>query len=130
MINVAIIDDNMILQMHLKKLFLSYKNIKKILSFTSVEAALDFFKETKDVDQLPDVILLDINFPGLDGWDFLDEFEAIKNDLGKEISIYMISSSIMDSDIEKSKALELVKGFISKPISPSNLEDIKKLNNS
>lgn len=127
MINVAIIDDNMILQMHLKKLFLTFNNIKTIQSYTSVEDALDFFKKTKDIDKLPDVILLDINFPGLDGWDFLDEFESFKNNLGKEISIYMISSSIMDSDIEKSKALELVKGFIAKPISPSNLDDIKNL---
>lgn len=125
MINVAIIDDNMILQMHLKKLFLTYNNIKSIESFTSVEDALEFFKITKDIDKLPDVILLDINFPGLDGWDFLDEFEEIKKSIKKEISIYMISSSIMDSDIEKSKALELVKGFINKPISSSNLEDIK-----
>ena len=125
MINVAIIDDNMILQMHLKKLFLTYNNIKNITSFASVEDALEFFKETTDIDKLPDVILLDINFPGLDGWDFLEEFEEIKKNIEKEISIYMISSSIMDSDMEKSKALELVKGFITKPISPSNLDDIK-----
>lgn len=127
MINVAIIDDNMVLQMHLKKLFLTYDNIKGIQSFTSVESALDFFKETNDIDKLPDVILLDLNFPGLDGWDFLDEFDKFKSELGKEISIYMISSSIMDSDLEKSKALELVKGFMAKPISPSHLDDIKNL---
>lgn len=130
MINVAIIDDNMILQMHLKKLFLTYNNIKSIVSFTSVEDALEFFNKTKDIDKLPDVILLDINFPGLDGWDFLDEFEQIKKNIEKEISIYMISSSIMDSDIEKSKALELVKGFINKPISSSNLDDIKNFKNN
>ncbi|MTI40059.1 response regulator [Fulvivirga lutimaris] len=130
MINVAIIDDNMILQMHLKKLFLTYSNIRSINSFTSVEDALEFFKETNEVDKLPDIILLDINFPGLDGWDFLDEFEEIKKNIEKEISIYMISSSIMDSDIEKSKAIELVKGFINKPISSSNLDDIKNFKNN
>ncbi|QSE97572.1 response regulator [Fulvivirga lutea] len=125
---VAVIDDNLILQLHLKKMFEVQGNISKVYSFSSVEEALDKLKSKDANSEMPDVILLDINFPGLDGWDFLREFDIIKDQFEKSPAIYLISSSILESDKQKSINNELIKGFFTKPLSHEQLLSIKQLN--
>ncbi|QIE59472.1 response regulator [Rasiella rasia] len=65
-------------------------------------------------EELPDLILLDLNMPIMDGWQFLDNFTKIK--VEKEIIIYIVSSSIDPIDIEKSKTYASVSNFVVKPI--------------
>jgi response regulator of citrate/malate metabolism len=67
-----------------------------------------------------DLILLDINMPFMNGWDFLDVFEPMN--LHKPVVI--VSSSRDKKDIEKSKQYKSVKGFYSKPLSVNNLSEI------
>jgi CheY-like chemotaxis protein len=70
---------------------------------------------------LPDVILLDLNMPILDGWQFLDEF--VKLPIKKEIAIFIVTSSIDPSDIEMVKKYDIVKSYIMKPITAQKLEE-------
>lgn len=70
----------------------------------------------------PDVILLDINMPIWDGWQFLDEFTKIK--LEKPIEIYMVSSSDDPTDIQRAKSYEEVTNFVIKPMSMEKLNQI------
>ena len=66
--------------------------------------AIDFFKSNlQNVDSIPDIIFLDINMPIKDGWQFLEDFKALLSDVKKDITIYMVSSSVDDYDIKKSK---------------------------
>ena len=67
-------------------------------------------------DQFPDFIFLDINMPIMDGWEFLDEFEKLPLAILKNCSVYLLTSSIDENDIEKSKEHKTVKEFISKPL--------------
>ncbi len=73
-------------------------------------------------ENVPDVILLDLNMPIMDGWQFLDEFIKIKTN--KKILIYIVSSSIDPADTEKAKKYESVSNFIVKPITVDNLKNI------
>lgn len=68
-------------------------------------------------DELPDVILLDINMPEMDGWQFLEEFIKIKPKLSKKVTVYMVSSSIDQADIERAKQYEEVSSYVIKPVS-------------
>jgi CheY-like chemotaxis protein len=78
----------------------------------------------KTLQKLPDYILLDINMPIMNGWEFLDEYKRLNLDpLGKS-KIYIISSSVFSNDINKARSYPLVKDFISKPL---NVEKIKEL---
>jgi CheY-like chemotaxis protein len=80
--------------------------------------------QRKDPNKLPDYILLDINMPIMNGWEFLDEYKRLNLDpLGKS-KIYIISSSVFSNDINKARSYPLVKDFISKPL---NVEKIKEL---
>ncbi len=122
--NIAIIDDNLILQWHLKKMFEGFDQVKAISSFASVEEAIDFFKNNTIEEVLPDIIFLDINFPGLDGWDFLEAFATMQAGIKKKISIYMISSSIAESDLQQSNISSLIKGYFTKPLSTEKLSAV------
>ena len=64
-----------------------------------------------------DLLLLDINMPFMDGWDFLDALEP----LDVSLPIYIVSSSTSPRDLEKSKKYKRVKGFLSKPITYTDL---------
>lgn len=85
---------------------------------------MNFFAKNIDENKLPDIIFLDINMPIVDGWDFLEEFDKIKNSLPKTINIYMVSSSINAFDRVRAESQKLVNGYISKPITINHFYSI------
>src|ERR1700754_2453030 len=125
-VSVLLVDDDEINN------FISIKLIKKALLNTEIMAclngkfAIDQLADIqkRDPSKMPDYILLDINMPIMNGWEFLEEFKRLNIDpLGKS-KIYIISSSVFSNDINKAKSYPLVKDFISKPL---NVEKIKEL---
>ncbi len=121
----CIIDDDSIYVFGLKKMIEMHNLCKNILVFKNGEEALKYFKPIITLsDAMPDVILLDINMPVLDGWGFLEEFTKLKPKMSKKVTIYMVSSSIHDSDIERARSFSEVKDYIVKPV---KMDDLRKL---
>ncbi|WP_422361636.1 response regulator [Reichenbachiella sp.] len=77
---------------------------------------------TENGENLPNLILLDINMPVMDGWDFLEKFSEMS--VSKDIPVVMLTSSINPDDIEKAKSHKLVKGFLSKPLNKDKLDEV------
>ena len=103
--NVFVVDDDKIYHFLIKKLFISNNIEVSPFFFENGQDALDGIKYNLDKDEnQPDLILLDINMPVLDGWQFLEEFKKLKEFIKKEISIYVISSS--DNTMDRNKAKE------------------------
>lgn len=71
-----------------------------------------------------DVMFLDLNMPVMDGWEFLNEFIKIKNNLNKKITLYVVSSSIDPRDLERAKSFNLVTDYLIKPIELKKFEKI------
>ena len=125
-VSILLVDDDEINN------FISIKLIKKALLNTDIMAclhgryAIDLLLDIQrnDPSKLPDYILLDINMPIMNGWEFLDEYSRLNIDpLGKS-KVYIISSSVFSNDINKARSYPVVKDFISKPL---NVEKIKEL---
>jgi len=126
---VFIIDDDPIHQ-RIAQIMISKHNLfDEYFSYTEAQKALDFLQENKKNEEtLPDVILLDLNMPVLDGWDFLDTFETLIKEFKKNIRVFIVSSSVDEKDLLRSKSYVAVKGFISKPLSPDIIRSIIETN--
>ena len=125
-VSVLLVDDDEINN------FISIKLIKKALLNTEIMACLNgkfaidqlYEVQKRDPDKLPDYILLDINMPIMNGWEFLDEYKRLNIDAQGKTKIYIISSSVFSNDINKAKSYPLIKDFISKPL---NIDKIIEL---
>ena len=87
-----------------------------------IDLLLDIQKN--DPSRMPDYILLDINMPIMNGWEFLDEYTRLNIDPLNKCKVYIISSSVFSNDINKARSYPIVKDFISKPL---NVEKIREL---
>jgi two-component system, chemotaxis family, chemotaxis protein CheY len=119
MSKVFIIDDDSIHQRIAQIMIEKYNLFDSYKSYTDAQLALEFLENNKDNGEaLPDVILLDLNMPVIDGWDFLDAFEQLYKTLKKTIKIFIVTSSVDEKDRLRSQSYSTVSGFISKPLSP------------
>jgi|GEM_PF-262699 len=122
-IEVCLIEDDMI-QVFLTKKFLDkIKRVGSIIDFHNGKVAYDAMKERSDNGEpLPDIILLDLNMPVWDGWDFYDAFVKLP-DSGSVVT-YILTSSLDHSDIRKAKELGLKDRYFSKPLGLAQLKSI------
>jgi response regulator RpfG family c-di-GMP phosphodiesterase len=125
-VSVLLVDDDEINN------FISIKLIKKALLNTEIMAclngkfAIDQLLEIqrKDPSKLPDYILLDINMPIMNGWEFLDEYKRLNIDPEGKSKVFIISSSVFSNDINKARSYPLVKDFISKPLNVDKIVEL------
>jgi CheY-like chemotaxis protein len=95
----------------------------KMLSFTDSGEALSKIKTALELNlELPSLILIDLNMPVMNGWTFLDELSKLK--IGKDIPVFIFSSSINQEDINRSKKYKIVKDYIIKPLTVNKINKI------
>lgn len=121
--HLCVIDDDDIYQFTIKKLNDFSGAFSRLSIFNHGDEALDFFmRNAQNSEELPDAILLDINMPGMNGWDFMRAFDKLDN-LVKDVEIIFVTSSIDDND--RLKAQEWADtSFLVKPITEENLIEI------
>ena len=123
--NICIVDDDKIYQFTMKLSLRHIENIGEISYFNEGLEAIDFILENRnDSKKLPDIIFLDINMPVMDGYQFIEEYRKVKSKLCKEITIYMLSSSIDPIDLGKVKNIDEVSSYYTKPIQREALKDL------
>ena len=111
--NVWLIDDDNVTNM-LNRFFLEeHFTHLNITAFVYAQDALNTLMQTT---QKPDVIFLDINMPVMNGWEFLDALGKKITEIAEIPHIYMLSSSLDPVDKNKASQINLVKGFISRPL--------------
>ena len=125
-VHILLIDDDEINN------FISIKLIKKALSNAEISSCLNGKVAIEELiemqkispEKLPDFILLDINMPIMNGWEFLDEYKRLNIDTTGKSKIFIISSSVFSNDISRAKSYPLVKNFISKPLSVEKIREM------
>ena len=71
------------------------------------------------------VFVVDLNMPVMNGWEFLEALAPHQQELLGRCHIYILTSSLALSDLEKSKKYELVSGLIHKPIDSGEIRAIQ-----
>ncbi|VXB95796.1 response regulator [Maribacter litoralis] len=125
--NILLVDDDELYLYLMEKTIHQLSKELVVSTFTDGEQAVEYIAEcTKQNLDLPEVIFLDINMPFLDGWGFLNEFKKLKPKIINNINIYMVSSSMRDSDIKRASNFEELTGYVVKPVNKIQLSEIFK----
>lgn len=128
---ILCVDDDPITLMLCKKVVERVEFAKEIVTAKNGLEAIEYFdnlfkeRKTNDSIEYPALVLLDLNMPVMDGWEFLESY-MLKEYQNIFIStrFIVLSSSIDPYDINKSKTYPVI-GFLSKPITKEMLENLK-----
>jgi CheY-like chemotaxis protein len=93
--------------------------------------AIDFLKEARihredpDLPPPPDLVLLDINMPLVNGWEFLDEYRKLPPPEGQEEVIVILTTSLNPADRTRAETLLGPGSFYPKPLTAAMLDEIR-----
>lgn len=127
MLRTIIVDDDEIVTFLQRKLVAKCELDPDPYSFKDAQKALEFIEHEADPD-VSYLIMLDINMPKMDGWEFLERLKSIPNN--EQIYVVMVTSSIDRKDKREAANNPHVIDFIEKPVSAkhcSKLKGISKL---
>lgn len=126
---VMLIDDSEIDNFINQKMMEGHGFSERIYVHTSSRSALEFMKSLRSTglnlhELLPRIIFLDINMPIMDGFQFIEEFEKMGEEITSACKIVMLTSSINPADLEKSKKTPAICQYINKPLTKEMLESL------
>ncbi|MEX0684993.1 MAG: response regulator [Balneolales bacterium] len=119
---IIVVDDDAICLMLTERFLQKIDFNKYVDTLSNGQEAFDFLAANYTVDEMY-IVLLDINMPVMNGWEFLDEIKDKCFD--NNLDVFIVTSSIDKADIEKAKTYSLVKDCISKPLTSKELSEIK-----
>lgn len=95
--------------------------VDEVVTFAEAERALEYLKNEDGENK--SLILLDINMPFMNGWEFLNEYVKL-NGSKRDDKIIMLTSSIDPSDMTKAEEISSVADYKSKPLSVEMLQSL------
>lgn len=114
------VTNNLICEYNIK----SFDTKVDIELYTQPEKALESIKEfDKTLKYTHTILFLDLNMPTMTGWEFLEAFEKICENIRAHFSIFVLTSSIENFDKEAAR-FPYVQGFYSKPLTKNHLQEI------
>lgn len=128
--SILLIDDNKATNFVHKKLIIKQDFIEHIYTCSSGEEALQLLTSQNEGGELdfrpPELMFLDINMPGMNGWEFLEEYDDLPNDQKDNTTIFMLTTSINPDDRFRANHIENISGFLNKPLSSKKLAEIRE----
>ncbi len=121
--NLMLIDDNVVDQKVYSRIFERSGLIGTVLSFRRASEAIDYLSSDA---AMPELVLLDINMPGMDGFEFLDAAERL---LGPSFTsvVVMLTTSLDPKDEARAASHAPVKDFLNKPLTAEHVQRLADL---
>jgi response regulator RpfG family c-di-GMP phosphodiesterase len=121
LLNFFLIDDSAFDLFIYEKLLIKSGITNSVRTFNSARDALKHLISEEAC--LPEsIILLDLQMPDMNGFEFIDEFDHLPSSLREKIQIFMLSSTIDTRDIDKAKASQHIIDLLPKPLEIATLK--------
>jgi response regulator of citrate/malate metabolism len=123
-LTVVIVDDDPMVSLMHRTVIRKGELSSNIQNFANGKDALDFLVSSQEGYSY--LLLLDLNMPVMNGWEFLDELN--KHDVGKNVIVAIVSSTVDKSNVVRATDYPQVVDFLSKPFTKNNLNDLIRMN--
>jgi CheY-like chemotaxis protein len=120
-----LVDDDPTVIFLVKRLFKHEGFPEALTTFLSSVEALTFLQKQAPLGGLPQVILLDLNMPILNGWEFLDALQPLQEQLRDQCLVYILTSSLAPTDTSRANNNPLVAGLLHKPLDRYEIQAIQ-----
>ncbi len=118
-----IVDNDQVNSFVLKNIITRNYSEAQITMFPDGADAIEHLEQVNKLgEDFPDVILLDIYMPIMNGFEFLDRYSQRHSH--KHTSIFAMSNSLSKEDQQRANEYSVVKGFITKPLIYNNIQFI------
>lgn len=122
---VLLVDDNDDCNFFHERLLNKIKCTEEVHISQNGEEALEYLQSVANgTCARPAIIFLDINMPGMDGWDFLKEYGKLNEAFKAKIVLIMVSSSLNPDDRARALSYGFVNGFQNKFMSEESLNKV------
>jgi len=120
-----VIDDNQI-DLYIAEMVMATTGFaEKVISVSSAKEALEYLKPLyENPEELPDLIFLDINMPEMTGFDFLNEYQHLPENIRKKCIIMMLTTSLDEDDRIQAERNQFVRKFLNKPLDREKLAQL------
>jgi len=98
-----------------------------IVAVQSGEKGLEVLTEFRTENKWPGIIFVDINMPGICGWEFIERFKKDFVQFKEKCLICVLSSSLDPRDRENAKNSDMVDSYLSKPLSIDVVTSLGKM---
>lgn len=122
---IFILDDDEISN-ELSRIILNLSGFSDIDIRTSVFDAISYLNERARNDSFPDILFVDLDLPGMDGFSFIEYYEKNYKKKYPDSRIVMLTNSVIEEDRTKAMKYESVIDFWTKPLTVNNLNEIIK----
>lgn len=114
-------DDNFIHQLTIDE----SKQCDQVRVVTSGIQALTYLQETSHPDYIkPNVIVVDVNMPSMNGFEFLAEYTQLDAQLKGQVVVVMLTTSMSALDRQRANSLPEINLFRSKPLTLTLLHEL------
>lgn len=122
---LVLVDDNQIDHMIYRRIAERSKLVRDIRSFYYAEEALDFLRQPDRPEV--DVVLLDINMPRMNGFDFLQSATEELGESFAKLVVVMLTTSLDAADQTRAAGYQAVKGYFNKPLTVEHIQELVEL---